>query len=888
MSRLHSFAIEHPARVLAIWLFILLACAPGILRLRLSTDGRALIPKSAPAVLDARAIREEFGVLDPIVVAIESKRPEGIYRAHTLALVADLTRELAKLPGIREADVVSLATEPGDHVRPGSFELLAWLDPLPSNDEAIAGLRKGLERTPIYRGTLLSSDTPASATVILLGVPEDCDRQALCASVESAVKGRALEQEEIHVVGAPVAESELGLHLLDDLARLVPIAFLVMGAIFYASFRSFAAVFVALCVVGVALVCTLGLMGWTGAPVYLTILVIPVILTTVGVADAVHVFDRYVRELRVSADHRAAEDHRAALGRAMDEMRRPIVNSSITTAIGFLSFAVSPIPAVGVFGVFMAVGVLVCLVASLSGVPAALAWIGPASFASAVARRANTAGKDRSHRLGLFARGIVRRSRLVLACSAVVLLVAGVFAARTVEIQDSWIEGFSRRSELSRATARIDHLFGGTHLLRLRLAADAPDLRLRVERSSFDGSSFLLETRIERPTSSLIGDRMYVRAAQDEAPIHGNDNGNGDTGRTGDAALGVPTLELLVTEASPSKDGTRLTFAHPLLGSTSLRDLLPSGEGALEVTFSTAGKLQQIARLDTIREFEGFLASETAQGVGRVLGPWEHLVSVGAIIGGAPELQAGLLHTKKGLDRAIEMYRRGRGEPRWRQLFSAKGDRALVTVLLRNANFVGVSHLLANVEEYEREHLAPAGIRLTAGGDIALSQALIDGIVRTQVSSLLLSFVGILLTTWIMTRSFTLGIACAVPSALAVVVNFALMGAFHIPLGVAVSMFAAMTIGIGDDYAIHLVDRLRMKRKSLPEGEAIAAATVESAPAIAIDALSVVAGFSVLLLSSVPTNARLGGLLVSSTAVCLAATLVILPASLAAIRSKAQ
>ena len=46
------------------------------------------------------------------------------------------------------------------------------------------------------------------------------------------------------------------------------------------------------------------------------------------------------------------------------------------------------------------------------------------------------------------------------------------------------------------------------------------------------------------------------------------------------------------------------------------------------------------------------------------------------------------------------------------------------------------------------------------------------------------------------------------PSLIAVLIKFAVMGWADIPLGVASSMFAAMTLGIGVNCAIHLLEGL--------------------------------------------------------------------------------
>jgi predicted RND superfamily exporter protein len=52
-------------------------------------------------------------------------------------------------------------------------------------------------------------------------------------------------------------------------------------------------------------------------------------------------------------------------------------------------------------------------------------------------------------------------------------------------------------------------------------------------------------------------------------------------------------------------------------------------------------------------------------------------------------------------------------------------------------------------------------------------------------------------------------------------------------------------------------------------------------PAVVLDALAIALGFGIMILSQVPSNARLGGLVVLSVATCLSATLLLLPALLA-------
>lgn len=65
-------AIAHPTLVGVSAVLVVAAGAAGLFRLELRTDGAALVPPRSPAVAVDHAIRQEFGLLDPLVVLIRS------------------------------------------------------------------------------------------------------------------------------------------------------------------------------------------------------------------------------------------------------------------------------------------------------------------------------------------------------------------------------------------------------------------------------------------------------------------------------------------------------------------------------------------------------------------------------------------------------------------------------------------------------------------------------------------------------------------------------------------------------------------------------------------------------------------------------------------------
>ena len=85
-------------------------------------------------------------------------------------------------------------------------------------------------------------------------------------------------------------------------------------------------------------------------------------------------------------------------------------------------------------------------------------------------------------------------------------------------------------------------------------------------------------------------------------------------------------------------------------------------------------------------------------------------------------------------------------------------------------------------------------------------------------------------------------------------------------------MFAAMTLGIGVDFAVHLLDAIRRR-----DG-AVGPALREVGPAITLDVLALAGAFSVLLLSQVPATRHLGLLICTTLFGCALLTLFLVPA----------
>jgi predicted RND superfamily exporter protein len=761
LTSVFRFCVRRPRVAIALAALATLAAAPGLLRLRLRTDGRALVPAEEPAVRYDARVREAFGVEDPLVVTITSSEPSGIFNPRTLALVRDLSADLARVPGIEAEDVLSLATEKRDRVRPGTLDFLTFLEPFPSTAERLQELREDVRALRILNGTLVSYDERTAA--IVAGVRPDRDRARIHDEVRSVIGRRDPAGHVVRVAGAPVAEALLGRHLLEDLSLLVPLVVLVVSILIYALTRSGLAVLLAVCEAAATILFTFGVMGYAGVPVYLTMIVLPVSLAAVAVADDIHVFSRYQQTLERAE---GTPDAAAATIAAMQDVRRPILLTSLTTALGFLSFTTAPIAPIQAFGAFECVGVLFAMAWTFTVTPAVLSRIDPARLRRP--SRAATPGlrglDPRLLQLGAF---LVRHRLAALGAIAIVLALAPL-GVRRIVVQDGWIDGFSRTSEFRQDTSFVESAFHGTHVL------------------------------------------------------------------------------LVTVDAGSQRD-----------------------------------RLLEPAVLERVGGLEAHV--RTLPAVGGVLGPYSHLEVMNFSLSGRKETFLRRPDTVEEATKAVDYMDRFRSLSRRREVIDDERRSGLVTAFLRNANFRDAQRVMDGVREHARLELEPHGIQVDFAGDVAVSQAMIPAIVRSQLSSLALTLVSVLVLSILLFRSVAQGIACVIPAAAAAVGVLALMGLAGVPLGVATSMFCAITIGIGVDYGIHLAERCRaLAAVGLPLERAIPEALATSGWSITIDAVAIAFGFGVLLASRVPANGRLGALIGLSIALCWSLTMIGLPSLLAA------
>lgn len=204
---------------------------------------------------------------------------------------------------------------------------------------------------------------------------------------------------------------------------------------------------------------------------------------------------------------------------------------------------------------------------------------------------------------------------------------------------------------------------------------------------------------------------------------------------------------------------------------------------------------------------------------------------------------------------------------------------ANLLVWMKNDTSRYANAMLHDIRAFVEPRLPP-GVTLKIGGSApqaaAISQTLIEGKLKNVTQIIVVVFIAGLLVF----RSLLAAIYIIVPLLVTVLVNFGVMGITGIPLNTPNSVASALAIGIGADYSIYLMFRIREEFMRLGDLDAALRETFRTAGlAVIYVASAIIGGYSVLLLSfNFYVHIWFGMLIILSMLVSAISALVLVPA----------
>lgn len=199
---------------------------------------------------------------------------------------------------------------------------------------------------------------------------------------------------------------------------------------------------------------------------------------------------------------------------------------------------------------------------------------------------------------------------------------------------------------------------------------------------------------------------------------------------------------------------------------------------------------------------------------------------------------------------------------------------------LHVADYQLLTEIVPAIESYVENKFNNDEIRANLSGRVMVNHAWLKTIGDNHVRSLLLSLVFVWIAAAIVFRSILAGALALIPVVMSLLLVYAVMGFSGIWLGVGTSMFAAIAIGLGIDFSIHTLDRMKeliMSRQGNFD-ERLADLFPSTGRALFFNFAALALGFLVLSSSEVPPLIRFGLLVAVAVSASFTASMTILPA----------
>ena len=860
------WVIDKPWLVLALVAGLTAWAISVIPKTTLDASADSLLLQGDPSLADFRDVSERYGAAEFLLLTWQ---PENeLLSDESLVPLALMADKLRALPGVRsvvtaldvplvESPRKSLSDVLGDEPLPTLSdpatdralaieelknsviysELLASkdgrlsavqvnLEPFAAYDQALK-IREDLRALQVERSLTEGEQTQlkqAELAVKAASAKAMAQRTALVASVRSIAE-HYRDYADIFVGGVPMIASDMVAFVRSDLvvfgSAILGVMMLVLALVFQRV--RWVVIPVVTCVVTVAVVLgILAAIDWRMTVISSNFVAV---LLIISLSIAIHLVVRY-REMHQHNPNMLDADRIEA---AMAAMAVPCVYTGLTTIVAFLSLLVSRIQPVIDFGSMMSLGIVLALVFAFTIVPAMM--------------RVWPAGKPLVHHADEqpftrhFARWVDERGGTILTVTGVLVLAVAIGVSQ-LKVENRFIDYFKQSTEIYQGMELLDAELGGTIGLDITIAAPEEvdlfgDLGLGDDAAT-DVSDFAAD-------DPFLEEDPFAESSQDD-PFAADD-------------------DLFASEDDVFADDD--PFADDdLFGDSS--DTVRAQEPGFTPSywFSLQGR-QEIAAV------QDYLQSRPE--VGKVMS-LDTLFSTVEVLFNGPLGSVELALVQRSMPADIADLLQA-------PYFDAERNEARVSLRVKETS--KTLRRDAFLKQVKHDLVAELGIeeeRITMSGMLVLYNNVLQSLFASQIMTLGAVFGVILVMFYLLFRSLSLALLALAPNVLAAGLVLGVMGLAGIPLDIMTITIAAIVVGIGVDDCIHYVHRFMHEFEV--DGDYTAAmhrCHLSIGRAMYYTTLTVVIGFSMLVLSNFKPSIYFGALTVAAMVAAVLGALLLLP-----------
>jgi len=859
-QKITEYSLTHYKLVTVVMVVFTLALGALIPLIKVDTDPENMLSEDESVRVFHNQTKERFSLSDIVVLGIvNNKDPNGVFNPTSLARIYELTEYAKTLRwpseddpneqvGVIEVDLMAPSTV--DHIGQGGPGVVTfeWLmkKPPATNGEALEIRNKAMSN-PLLTGTIVSEDGKAICIYLPL-TSKDLSHDVykkLLSKIDTFEKG----DEEYHITGLPVAEDTFGVEMFIQMAISAPLAMIVIFVLMLLFFRKLVLVISPMIVAMVSVISTMGLLIGFGYPVHIMSSMIPIFLMPIAVVDSVHIlsefFDLYTKE----------KGRRKTALEVMSNLFMPMLYTSLTSAAGFASLALTPIPPVQVFGVFVATGIMIAWVCTITFVPAYIMMISEKSLENF--GHVTQHGDDQT----LLTKLLTAAGRFTYANAKPILVVLlivtaiAIYGITRIEINDNPVKWFSKKHPIRQADIELNDHFSGTYMAYLVLSPidDGSVQTSYVEELRKRFQTKALELKEEFPQVTTLMPEV------DKVLLE----------RASEAKTKEELLDKLSRYANDKFEKADEKNADVWY---ELADFFQLEKERLK-PFKQPEVLNYIARLQKYLE--------DAKLVGKSSSVSDVVKKVHQELIDGKDENYRIPNSSAAVAQCLLQFQSSHNPDDLWHMVTTDYMHATIWMQLPSGDNKDMEKVVKAVDEYFAKTPPPVALEYDWAGLTYINTVWQDKMVWGMLQSFLGSFIIVFIMMAVLFRSALWGIVCMVPLLITIVVIYGIIGLVGKDYDMPVAVLSALTLGMAVDFAIHFLERARTTYAETGSWQASAGVMFgEPARAITRNVLVIAIGFLPLLAAPLVPYKTVGIFLCAIMALSGAVTLLALPAIL--------
>lgn len=511
-----QFSYEKPKVVIGLLVLAVVLAVFQMPKIKVDTDPENMLPETEPVRVFHDKVKEEFGIYDFVVLGVINETHEnGVFNVETLNNIYEITERIKKIDGVIAREIIAPSTK--DNIRQGQIGevVFEWLmaGPIETQEQALH-IRNEAQDNPMFYDTMVSADGKALCVYVPI------EKKDISYRVSQEIRGIIEDyrsEAKYYITGLPVAEDTFGVQMFKQMAISAPLAGLVIFLLMLLFFRNIRLIISPMLLAVSTVVIAMGLLIGSGFPVHIMSSMIPIFLMPIAVLDSVHILSEFFDE------YKHIKDKRKTIFFVIDELFKPMLFTSLTSAVGFFSLFFSPIPPVQVFGVFVAIGILLAWFLTMTFIPAYISLMNNKSLDKMHGKKqkSKTGGGLIDNLLQSVKSFSLKHAKLGIAFS-VILIAVSVYGITKIQVNDNPVRWFDKNHSIRVADRVLNEHFGGTYTAYLVLESESDkkevfkrpemlryieDLQVYLEKKGEVGKSTSLADIVKKVYYELLGDK---------------------------------------------------------------------------------------------------------------------------------------------------------------------------------------------------------------------------------------------------------------------------------------------------------------------------------------------------------------------------------------------